>query len=151
MTTEQEQIRQQIQVVAEARRRQDEAMSNLKEGLNQWEATEGLGLRGRVRMAFEVCTQASDILRDMTLAAYHKTGSKHPAPGVEVRLVQQLDYDPALALIWAMDKRLALRLDPKAFEKLAKAMPLDFVTITEVPQATIAGDLDAVLKDMEEK
>ena len=141
-------LHEQMQIVAAARRRRDDAMAYLAAVVDQWEATVGFPLRATVKSLVADCSEVEILLRDMTLAAYRETGSKHPAPGVDVRLVQQLDYDPAIAQLWGYEHGVCLRLDPRAFEKLAKAMPLDFVTITEVPVATIAGDLDKVLKDM---
>jgi len=37
---------------------------------------------------------------------------------------------------------MALKLDTKAFEKIAKADPPDFVKLTTEPQATIATNLE---------
>ena len=47
------------------------------------------------------------------------------------------------ALKWAIEHKLALQLDKKAFEGIAKQSPLDFVTSTTEIQATIASVLTA--------
>jgi hypothetical protein len=60
----------------------------------------------------------------------------------------ELVYDPAQAFTWAREKQMALvpeSLDRRAFEKIAKATPLEFVTEKITPVAQIATDLAKVL------
>jgi len=61
--------------------------------------------------------------------------------GVAVRERVELDYSLQTALGWATDHRLALKLDVRAFEKIAKTGSIDFVLIKKIPTATIATDL----------
>ena len=61
--------------------------------------------------------------------------------GVGIRVSDKPDYIHDDAFNWAMEKKLALSLNVKEFEKLAKAMELDFVTMRSVVTATIAADL----------
>jgi len=84
---------------------------------------------------------ADDIVRQLAVDAYGVDGNKKPAEGVGIRVMTKLVYDEAVALGWAMDKRMALKLDAKAFEKIAKASQLEFVTEEEAPIATIAKEL----------
>lgn len=77
-------------------------------------------------------------------AAYATTGETAPAAGVTVKLFQTMEYDVGAALAWAREKRMALvpeALDVRAFEKIAKATPLEFVVYGETPKPTIATDL----------
>src|SRR5215813_9055543 len=76
-------------------------------------------------------------LRTLALDLYQMTGNKSLAPGVKVREVTRLHYDPQAALAWAMEHRLALSLDAKVFEQLAKVARLPFVQLTLEPQATL--------------
>lgn len=85
---------------------------------------------------------AEEALRAGALEAFTATGSKKPAPGVGVRTVTRLVYAPDDALNWAKEHNLALQLDTKAFEKIAKAAPLPFVTTSEESQATLSPNLD---------
>ena len=94
--------------------------------------------------------QEETTLRQMTLAAYAQTGNKTPSPGVSVRETVQLLYEERDALGWAKEHNLALQLDRKAFEKIAKADTLDCVKYLTVPQATIATDLTPYLEKKEE-
>ena len=95
--------------------------------------------------------KAEESLRQAALALYQSTGEQHPGPGVEVKVGTKLVYDPSVALAWGWDHRLALTLDKKAFEKIAKASPLDFVGIEANPYVAIASDLGAVLSQIEGK
>src|SRR3990167_3587102 len=54
-------------------------------------------------------------------------GDKNPTPGLEIKLFQEIRYDPKEAFDWAKTHDLALALDVKAFEKIAKTSQLDFV------------------------
>lgn len=79
-------------------------------------------------------------------ATTRKTGLCGGACGVRVNIA--LDYDAKIALDWAIEHRLALKLDVPAFEKILKASPFacaDFVLVREVPQATIKSDLSDVV------
>jgi hypothetical protein len=82
-------------------------------------------------------------LRELTLAAYALTGNKKPAPGIGIRIMKELDYEEDQAIEWAVESGAGncLKLDKKNFEKAAEALALDFVTINNVAQATIAKEL----------
>ena len=78
------------------------------------------------------------------LEAYNKTGNKKPHPAVAIKMYAVLYYASLDAHAYACQHLpKALRLDVKAFEKVAKVANLDFVTISEEPRATIARDLSA--------
>ena len=77
-------------------------------------------------------------LRTAVIEAYQANpSSKTVAPGLSVRINTGLKYDPAKALDWAKSHSLALALDKKAFEAIAKAQPIDFVETVETPSAVI--------------
>ncbi|GIW89970.1 MAG: hypothetical protein KatS3mg109_0402 [Pirellulaceae bacterium] len=86
-------------------------------------------------------------IREAAVSEYELTGDRTPAPGIAIRLVTRVEYDPKEALRWAVEKRLAVTLDRAAFEKIAVASKGEGVParIREVPQATIATDLDKAL------
>lgn len=92
----------------------------------------------------EACLEAEANLRDMALQSYAQTGNKTVAPGVGIRVMTKLNYDAKEAMAWAMEHSLALTLDKKAFEAIAKTTPLGFVVSTEEPIATIAQDLSKI-------
>jgi hypothetical protein len=90
-------------------------------------------------------------LRDATVTYYTDTGDKKPTQGVEVKVGTKLEYDPEKALEWAQAHKIALvpeSLDRGAFEKIAKATKIDFVTETEKPAAYISTDLSFALEPL---
>ena len=78
--------------------------------------------------------QAEAALRQLAVQRYQATGQKTLAPGVKVRDLTRLTYDPQVALAWAIEHHLALRLDVKAFEQLARITPLACVTLHPNPK-----------------
>jgi hypothetical protein len=86
-----------------------------------------------------------EIVRTLALAAYTKTANKNPAPGVKIGTgtKTELSYDPDQAFAWAKARDMALMLDRDAFEKIALATRLGFVTSKEVEtqRIAIASDL----------
>ena len=86
-------------------------------------------------------TEEETRLRSMIADNYDATGDKRPHPALGVRETTKLTYDDKLALAWAKEHDMALALDKKAFEKIAKASPPNFVTEVVDIVATIATDL----------
>jgi hypothetical protein len=95
-----------------------------------------------------------EIVRTLAQAAYLKTQDKNPAPGVKIGTGNKIEltYDPDKALAWAKARDMALMLDKDAFEKIATATKLEFVTSKEVEtqRIAIASDLLAFYKLEEE-
>ena len=90
-------------------------------------------------------------INDLTLGAYYKTGTKHPAPGVGVRVGTELIYDPVDAKTYCLSELPeALKLDANVFEKYANGIrevkPLDFVSFAEKATPTISRDLGEYLE-----
>ncbi len=122
-----------------------ETLKGLKEqerlSLTAWtEANKNLRLE--VETAQQMVIDSENILRKLTLEAYNETANKKPAEGVGIRITKRLLYDAAKALEWAKEHNLCLRLDLAAFERLAKTEPINFVITEEIPQATIATNLE---------
>ena len=131
-----EEIKEQIKLVVEARRKSQEMADKKKALYDEFRVTHR-ELFEDVVVAAEVVSEAEDKLRELTIKAYNETGSKTPAPGVGVREMTTLTYD-------SVELRLQLKLDKTAFEKIAKADKPDFVKVNKEPQATIATDLAEV-------
>lgn len=87
-----------------------------------------------------------ETLRKEIEFVYAETGAKKLAPGLGVRVSQILFYDQEQAFAWAQNHKLALQLDKKAFEKIAKADPPEFVFFEEKITPTIASDLSEYLE-----
>ena len=84
-------------------------------------------------------------VRALALVAYTESKDTKPAPGISIGLNKKiaLIYDAKRALAWARETNMAITLDVKAFEEIAKAANLEFVTKAEVEtqRITIASDL----------
>jgi len=95
-----------------------------------------------LKSASEAANQQADYVRLLALEAYNENGDKGPHAAIKVKMYTVLAYEERDALDFCRDMLPdALRLDKRTFEKAAKTLPLDFVTITEEPRATIARDL----------
>ncbi|KKK92581.1 hypothetical protein LCGC14_2701490 [marine sediment metagenome] len=139
-------IADQIDVVVEAREKAQE-MANKKKAMYDEFISQHTDFFGDVVVAAAACSEAEDALREMAVAIYKKTDDKKVAPGVGIRVVTKLEYDPNVALDWGIAHHgIALKLDAKAFETVVKATPniVDFVTITDKATATIATELAKV-------
>ena len=135
-----EQLQEQIKVVAEARQRAASLKSQRDILLDNWNKA-NQGLFDSLTQAGAEVAEVEARLRELTLQVYAETGDKAPAIGVGIREVTKLEYDNKVAFDWAVGHTMALKLDVSAFEKIVKASPLDFVTVTKEPQATIATNL----------
>ncbi len=136
-------ITEQINVVVEARARAREVSSQKVEEYNKWvEANQRL--LEDVEATKTACSEAETKLREMALEVYAGTKDKAVAPGVGIRVLTKLGYDSKEAMAWAMEHKLALKLDTPNFEKIAKTSNLPFVIITEEATATIATELAKV-------
>lgn len=135
------------QVVAERRREQAALMAKVAQLREEFNALNAL-LFDQYADAKARTEEAERHCKEQASAVWAATGDKEPAPGVKVKMRTTLVYDPADALQWAKGAGLALQLDTKAFEKIAKATPVPCVTITEEPQATLATDLDTALAEV---
>ncbi len=138
-----QQLRDKINAVVEAREKAREANCQRVAEYNKWiEANQQLFDNETATKL--TCNEAEGILREMTIQSYVETGNKAPEVGVGIRVKTCLAYEGKEAMGWAMEHKLALKLDASAFEKIAKTNNLPFVTITEEPQATIATALNRI-------
>ena len=133
-------LEKQIKVVVEARRAYDRGCDAKKITYQDWQDANSTLLSCLLETEQRV-KDAETLLRELTLQAYAETGNKTPAVGVGIRERTVLTYDGKVAFDWAKAHKMALKLDTRAFEKIAKADTPDFVKITTEPQATIATEL----------
>lgn len=140
-----EQLTQWARNVATTRTALAEMQDEYKRRLAEFEAVNA-GLIENINVLKLNATQFEDELREMALAEYAATGAKKFSHGIGIRVTTKLDYDEVQALEWAKAHRLALKLDAKAFEKIAKADTPDFVQVVEVPTATLPTDTAKLLE-----
>lgn len=101
-----------------------------------------LETRAEVRQRLE---QEELALRSAAEAHYRATGDKKPIDGVTVTETVALEYDETAVREWcrtAMPQLVRETLDVKAFEKVAKAGGLPFVTLVTTGKARVAAHLD---------
>lgn len=140
-------MREQAQAVVKARAAYGELADIYASQKREWEQSVA-ELAGYVADAKAAMQDAENALRDAGLAYYEANPDSKKLPfGMGVRVTQSLRYDEAEAFQWAQEHRIALALDKKAFEKVAKASPLAFVTVEEVPTVTIPTDTSKLLED----
>ena len=87
-------------------------------------------------------------IRAAGIQAYRETGNKRPFPGVEIRVYEAVSYEDAEALLWAQTHQVALSLDRRVFEALARGpvgTQMKFLVKSEEPHAQIAKDIGVVL------
>lgn len=139
-------MEQAVRQVAELRAAYGGSRARVAEFRQAWEqaAADMLAEEASLRRAVQ---DAEGQLRVMALERFQVTGERQVGPGVSIRLVTQVEYDAGQALAWAMERKMALQLDARAFESIAKADPsaVPCATVVQVPQATLASDLAAAL------
>lgn len=140
-----EQLTQWAGHVAQTRLALAEAQAEYKQRLAEFEAANA-GLIENINVLKLNATQFEDELREMALAEFAATGAKKLPHGIGIRVTTKLDYDESKAFEWAKSHGLALRLDAKAFERIAKADAPDFVQVVEVPTVTLPTDTAKLLE-----
>lgn len=88
---------------------------------------------------------AEEAIRTAALDLYESNGHcKQVHPAVTVKVLKRLEYDAGDALEYARQHLpQALKLDRSAFEKVARVVEPDFVTVSEELKPYIARDLSA--------
>jgi peroxiredoxin len=85
-------------------------------------------------------------IRQKALEEYQLTKQKTLYGGVGIRVRTKLIYDKDRALEWALDHKMAMSLDMRKFEEIAKTKPqgVDFVKFEEEVIATIPKDIGKI-------
>jgi len=134
-------LEEQIKVVVRARAIASDLIEAKNKSFAKWEEDNKSVIQAVVDVKARL-DETEDTLRQLTLQAYAKDPTnKTPAKGVGIREVIKLDYDVVKAFDWAIFHEMALQLDKKAFEKIAKADTPDFVKVSTEAIATIATEL----------
>lgn len=94
----------------------------------------------------QVLVDTENAVRRVALEEYAETKEKKLEFGIGIRVTTKLNYIEEEALKWAKEYNMALKLDKKGFESIAKVQissknPLEFVTVEEKPIATISSEL----------
>lgn len=138
-------IQKRLKILQEARSRLTRYKAQKEYEYTKWLADNELLLRQIEGVTILIAENEQQIKAD-AIVEYEINKNKHPYPGVEIKLYQEVKYDGKQAEEWAREHNLFLKLDEKGFEKFAKGNPLDFVEVQTIPKAQIATDLEKVLE-----
>lgn len=141
-------LEEQIKEVAQLRDTVDKLKKWKADAMMAWEKEHEKQLSDIVIQAAKL-TEAETKLREQAVELFKTTGNKQVADGVGIRETEKLEYDEKQAFEWAKEHVMALSLDKKAFDKIAKASPMEFVKVVSVPTAAIATDLSKYLINVE--
>ncbi|MCW5591016.1 MAG: hypothetical protein KIS74_02855 [Burkholderiales bacterium] len=136
--------------LAVARMREQEVSAKVREARKAWELENAELLDEAAKWSQEL-KEADNLARGLAAELFQRTGDTQPATGVTIKLFKTALYDPAKALAWARQSGTALKLDEKAFEKLALSggLPKDLAEVESLPRVTICTDLAKKLGLME--
>ena len=138
-------MRDEARAVAEAREKSEELSAILAARRRQFDESVA-ELADFVSEARIAVSLAEDKLRQAALAHYAENpGTKKLPFGVGVRVVSSLEYDSAAAFAWAIEHKMALVLDKKVFESIAKTSAIPFVTTSETVTVTLPTDTAKLL------
>ncbi len=79
---------------------------------------------------------------------FEASGEKKLYGGIGIRVMTKLLYEETEAFDWAKEHDLCLKLDSKAFDKVAKAQEIDFVEKEE--KATVTFPVEIKVENKEE-
>lgn len=119
--------------------------SKLKEELAEAKAQfdeQHSALYNRIKGVQETIADCKGILKENAEAGYAKDGIKKRDGGIGIRVMQNLEYDDAVAFEWAKEHKLCLALDVKAFKAVAKTQSLDFVKETKSITVTFPKEIE---------
>lgn len=100
--------------------------------------------KAEIKELTEITIQKQEVenaLRTSALELYEVTHEKQLYGGIGIAIRKVLEYEETTAMEWAKKTGLALTLDKKAFEKIAKADKPEFVEIKEIPSVRIPTDI----------
>jgi len=133
-------MKEQAARLADARLKHTELAAIYANQKRQWEESVA-ELSGFLAEAGTELMLAEESLRASGLSYYEANpGTKKLPYGVGIRVIETMLYESSDALTWAIEHNMALALDKKAFEKIAKVSPPEFVTVGEVLTVTLPSD-----------
>lgn len=134
-------MKQNLNILKELRRAQSVHKDLLAEKKAEFEKANA-GIIELVNDFQEKIQVSEGLIREEAIIKFKETGEKKLEFGVGIRVMKKLTYNDKQAFSWAKDHSLALALDKRAFEKIAKADDIDFVEITEEATATIPKEIN---------
>jgi hypothetical protein len=124
-----------------------ETLDKRKEAFNEKREifySENKGLMESIASANEKLEELKSNLKKAAISEFINTSNKKLLGGIGIRVRSVLEYDESTALSWAKLHSVAVVLDKKAFENIAKDskdIELGFVTKKEVPTVTFPKEI----------
>jgi hypothetical protein len=81
------------------------------------------------------------LIREIVLKKFDETKEKKYEGGVAVREYSKLSYDENEVFKWALEKKMFLSLDKKAFEKVAENIGAPTVVVMKKPDVTFPKEI----------
>lgn len=140
-------MQNEAKALADARTKYEELAAILASQKREWEKSVAK-LAGFVADAKQALEVAEATLRVAAREYYDANpGTKKLPYGVGIRATSTLVYNETDAFAWAQEHKMALTLDKRAFEKIVKASPLNFVSVKEDVFVTLPTDTAKLLQD----
>jgi len=140
-------MRDEAKALADARTKLEEQSASLALLRRGWEESVAGNITA-VEEAKAAVSIAEENLRKAGLAYYTENPDTKKLPfGLNVRITSTLEYSTDNALAWAVEHKMALSLDKKAFESIAKTHNVPFVTKKEVVTVTLPTDTAKLLQE----
>lgn len=108
---------------------------------------ENIELIDHIYTSQEQLDNHKEVITEQAKEEYEATSQKKLLGNIGIRITKVLTYELSEALSWAKKHDMALCLDKKIFEKIAKTDPLPFVNISE--DATVTFPKEIVFEDGE--
>lgn len=108
-------------------------------------AGEYLPRKEAAESARDTAQKMEEVMRSAAVAEAKRTGQRIVGPGIEVKRVTRWEYDPAVALEWAKEHKIALELDVRALEGVLPTVRPSWAKEEVWPKTYIARDLGPAL------
>lgn len=129
-------MKDKILELVKLRNEQEELSENYKEAFKSFTDNHAFLIDHRKVINDKVAALELSIRAD-AVEGFQKDGEKQREFGVGIRITKSFNYDSKVAFDWAKSHKLALQLDKKAFESIAKSQELSFVKLEEKAGATL--------------
>lgn len=102
----------------------------------------------KVERANALAEEAERLARERAIVEFNAGQGRKPHANIIIKRYTVLQYDDDEALDYSREHLpSAVKLDKRAFEKVAKVINLDFVRVKEEDRVTVSRDLSALLEE----
>lgn len=120
---------------------QEQITERIRRAREQFEETHSKLFKSQKEIRQVVC-ECKEVLEENALVGFKEDGVKQRLGGLGIRVMKDLVYDELVALKWAKEKDLFLKLDKKAFDNVARTGEIRFVDIVDRCIVTFPKHID---------